>query len=69
MKKNVSPIDKGIRIATALIIAALYTLGAIGGGLAVFLGIIALVLIVTSALTFCPVYSLFNISTRSEPTA
>jgi len=66
MKKNVGAIDKGIRILIALVIAAFYTLGVIGGGLAVFLGIVALALVMTSAVSFCPVYQFFSISTRGE---
>ena len=31
MKRNLGPIDKGIRIGVALIIAALYTVGVLGG--------------------------------------
>ncbi|HEY5564595.1 MAG TPA: DUF2892 domain-containing protein [Rhodothermia bacterium] len=66
MKKNLGPIDKGIRIGLALIIAALYTLGAIDGALAIILGIVAVALIVTSAISFCPVYLPFKFSTRND---
>lgn len=69
MKKNVGAIDKGIRIILALIIAALYTLGVIGGGFGAFLGIVALVLIATSALSYCPLYQFLGLSTRREAAA
>jgi len=66
MKKNLGPIDKGVRIGLALIIAALYTLGVIDGALAIILGIVAVALIVTSAISFCPAYLPFKFSTRDD---
>jgi len=69
MKKNVGAIDRGIRIMIALIIAALYTLDVISGGFALILGIVAVVLVATSAVSFCPLYRLLNISTREEAPA
>jgi hypothetical protein len=66
MKKNMGAIDRGLRIGAALIIAALYTLGVIDGALAIILGIVAIVLVVTSAVSFCPAYLPFSISTREE---
>jgi Inner membrane protein YgaP-like, transmembrane domain len=66
MKRNLGPIDKGIRIGAALIIAALYTVGVIGGVPAVILGIVAFLLVVTSAISFCPLYYFLGISTRES---
>jgi len=65
-KKNVGGVDRGIRLGAALIIAALYTLGAIHGVLAIVLGVVAVALVVTSFLSFCPAYSILKISTRED---
>lgn len=66
MKKNMGALDRGLRLGAALIIAALYTLDVINGVVATILGVIAVVFVVTSFVSFCPAYLPFNISTREE---
>lgn len=61
MKKNIGTTDKTIRIILAVVI--LYFTSTLSGTAAVILLIIAGVLIVTSLINFCPLYSIFNIST------
>jgi hypothetical protein len=63
MKRNMGIIDKAIRIIIAAVIAALYFSGVISGTVAVILGILSIVLIVTSFLSFCPLYVPFGINT------
>lgn len=64
--KNVGTIDRMIRIAAVVGIAGAYGLGLIGGTLAIVLGVVALVLLVTSLTSTCPAYLPFGISTRAK---
>jgi len=66
MKKNVGTIDKVIRILMAVVVIVLYFSGVISGTLAIVLLIIAAALIITSFISFCPVYWPFGISTRNS---
>lgn len=66
MKANVGSTDKIIRIVAAIIIAALYYTGQISGTIGIVLLVLAAVLVLTSLINFCPIYRLFNISTKSE---
>lgn len=63
MTKNMGSIDRGIRIAAAVLVAALYFSGVISGTVAIVLGVIAAVFILTSAVGFCPVYPLLRLNT------
>ena len=58
--------DKTIRIAIAAIIAILYFTNTISGTLALVLGVFAIIFIITSFMSFCPLYSPFGISTRKK---
>jgi len=63
MKKNMGTIDRVVRFLFAIGVAALYFTGVISGTVAIILGILAVIFIVTSFVSFCPLYSLFNLST------
>lgn len=63
MKKNMGIVDKAIRILIAVAIAVLYFTGIISGILAVMLGILAVVFMLTSFIGFCPLYVPFRINT------
>ena len=63
MKKNMGTADKAIRILIAVVIAALYFTNVISGILAIVLGILAVVFILTSFISFCPLYLPLNINT------
>lgn len=58
--------DRIFRISFALIIAGLFYLNIIHGTLAIVLIIISSVLVITSIVSFCPIYLLFGISTRKK---
>jgi hypothetical protein len=64
MTKNMGTADRVIRISLAVVVAVLYFTGKIGGTLAVVLGIIAVVFVVTSFVGWCPAYLPFGLSTR-----
>ncbi|RBN50055.1 YgaP family membrane protein [Flavobacterium psychrolimnae] len=66
MKKNMGSTDKVIRVAIAVVIAILYFTNTISGMLALVLGIFAAIFILTSFISFCPLYSPFRISTRKK---
>lgn len=64
MTKNMGTADRAIRMLFALVIAVLYLTRTIGGTLATVLGLVALLLFVTSLVGWCPAYLPFGLSTR-----
>lgn len=64
MEKNMGVADRGIRVAVALLFLLFIVLGAIKGVLAIIVGIVAAVFILTSIVGFCPLYTVLKISTR-----
>jgi K+-transporting ATPase A subunit len=66
MKKNMGTIDKTIRILVAIAVVALYFTGVIKGTLAVILLIIAAVFVLTSLVSFCPLYLPLKINTGKK---
>jgi len=66
MKKNMGSTDKGIRIVIALAIAALYYFNVIEGTLAYVLMALALVFLLTSLISFCPLYLPFGLNTCNK---
>jgi hypothetical protein len=63
MKKNMGSADKIIRLALAVLVAVLYFTNVINGTIAIVLGIFASVFVLTSFISFCPLYLPFGIST------
>jgi len=66
MKKNMGTIDKVIRILVAVIVVVLYFTHVISGTLAIILLALSAIFIVTSFLSFCPLYLPFGLSTRNK---
>ena len=64
MKKNMSNIDRIIRASLAVLVAVLYFANVISGTWAVILGLIAVVFLLTSVVSFCPLYAALKISTH-----
>jgi hypothetical protein len=64
MKANMGTLDKVIRILIAAAIGVCYYTGIISGTLALILGIIALVFVATSFLSYCPLYAPFGLTTK-----
>ncbi len=62
MKKNVGVIDRVLRSLAAIVIAVLLLAGTLSGTLAWVLGIVAIVLLLTSAFASCPLYMVLGIS-------
>lgn len=63
MKKNMGSLDKGIRIVIAIGIALLYYFNVIEGTLAYVLMALAIVFLLTSFISFCPLYLPFGWNT------
>jgi Protein of unknown function (DUF2892) len=66
MKKNMGTGDRVLRVIVAAIIAALYFAGVISGTLAIVLIVLAGIFILTSFVSFCPLYLPFGLSTRKK---
>lgn len=63
MKPNMGTTDRIIRILIAVAIAVLYFTNIITGTLGVILLILAGVFVLTSIISFCPLYTIFGINT------
>lgn len=63
MKKNMGSIDKIIRILIAVIIGVLVFANVVTGTLGIVLLILAAVFIITSLVSFCPLYTLIGLNT------
>lgn len=63
MKKNMGNADRIIRVMIALIMGGLYFGGVITGTLGIVLMVLAVVFVLTSAISFCPLYAPFGIKT------
>lgn len=66
MTKNMGTVDRIIRFVAAVAVAILYFTGVISGTLAIILGVLAIVLLATSIIGFCPLYAPFKLSTIKE---
>jgi hypothetical protein len=66
MKKNMGNLDRSLRLLGAAILIVLYLLDVITGTLAIVCLAIAAMLIITSFISFCPLYLPFKISTRKK---
>ena len=66
MKKNMGNIDRILRILVALVIIALYFTSQISGTVAIAGLILASIFILTSFISFCPLYLPFGLSTRKK---
>ncbi|WP_439153420.1 YgaP family membrane protein [Winogradskyella sp.] len=63
MKKNMGSLDKGIRIVIAIAISLLYYFDVIQGTLAYILMAFAIIFLLTSFISFCPLYTPFGWNT------
>lgn len=66
MKKNLGTADRLARVILALVVGVLYLTDQISGTAAIVLGLFAVVFLVTSFMSFCPLYAMFNLSTKKE---
>jgi hypothetical protein len=66
MKKNMGVFDRSVRVIVALVIVVLIVVKTLTGILALILGILAAVFVLTAAIGFCPLYILLKLSTLKK---
>jgi len=64
MKANLGSTDKMVRIIVAIIIAILFFTNVIAGVLGIILLILAGVFVITSLVSFCPIYAIVGLRTN-----
>lgn len=63
MKRNISNTDRIVRVIIAALFAYLYFGGILTGTLGIILVILGAVFLLTSVVSFCPLYAAFKFST------
>ncbi len=63
MKKNMSNTDRIIRIVIAALLVVLYATGTVTGTWGIVSLVVAGIFVLTSLVSFCPLYAIFGIST------
>lgn len=66
MKKNIGTTDRIIRLILAAIFAILYFTGTVSGTIGIILLVLAVIFVLTSAISFCPLYLPFKFSTLKK---
>lgn len=66
MKKNMGTIDRAIRTLLAVLVGILYYMDIISGTTAIILGVFAIIFLLTSLISTCPLYMPFGLSTRKQ---
>lgn len=65
MKKNMGTADKIIRLVVAALFVVLYFMKIVTGAWGIVMLIIALMFVVTSIISICPLYAPFGIKTNN----
>jgi hypothetical protein len=65
MKKNMGSADRIIRVIIAAVVALLYFTNVLSGTLGIVLMVLAGVFVLTSLVSFCPLYAPFGLSSCS----
>ena len=63
MKRNLSNVDRIVRVIIAALFAYLYFGGILPGTLGLVLFVLGIVFVLTSIVSFCPIYAMFKLST------
>ncbi len=63
MKKNMNDLDRIVRTFIAIVFAVLYFTEIVSGVLGVMLTVLSGIFALTSFISFCPIYTVFGIST------
>lgn len=69
MKKNMGAADRLIRIVVAAVIAGLFFTNVISGTLGIILLALAGIFVLTSFVSFCPIYAIVGMNTCSTKQA
>lgn len=65
MKPNMGGTDRIIRLVVAAIVAVLYFTGTLTGTIGIVALVVAAVFVLTSLVSFCPLYTLIGLNTCS----
>lgn len=68
MKPNVGTFDKLVRVIISLTLAVLFFTGYITGLTGIIAIAIAIILLLTTIVSFCPLYAIFGMSTCKSKT-
>jgi len=66
MKKNMGMTDKIIRTLIAVVMLVLYFTNVVTGTLGIVLIVVSLVFLLTSLVSFCPLYAVLGISSKQK---
>lgn len=66
MTKNMGKVDWIIRVLAAVLFLVLYFTRVVSGTLGIVLIVLALIFLITSLVSFCPLYKPFGIKTTCE---
>lgn len=66
MIKNMGLLDRLVRIAFAILIAAMYLTGQISGTAAIVMGLIAMIMVFTSIVGTCLLYIPFKLDSHNK---
>ncbi len=64
--KNMSGLDRILRIIIAAGVAVLYFTGVLSSTWAIVLGVLAVIFLITGLIGFCPLYKVFGTSTLKK---
>jgi hypothetical protein len=67
MVRNESNVDRIVRALVGAVLLIAWVAGWLTGTLAIVLGIVGVVLLVTATVGFCPLYRVLGVSTRAVP--
>ena len=63
MKKNMGSADRTIRVTIAVVLILLYSRGIFTGTMAIIMTALSAIFLLTSMVSFCPLYLPFGLST------
>lgn len=63
MKKNMGSMDRVVRLVIAAILIALYLTNVVTGTFGIIFLVVAIVFMLTSVISFCPLYTLVGVNT------
>jgi len=66
MKRNMSNVDRLVRVLITAVLFYLYFAGVISGTLGVILVVVGAIFLATSIISFCPIYGIFKLSTYKK---
>ncbi|TVR93652.1 MAG: DUF2892 domain-containing protein [Trueperaceae bacterium] len=67
MTVNEGTLDRSLRAIVGVVLVAAWLLGWLTGTLAIVLGIVGVVLLLTAAVGFCPLYRVLGMNTCAVP--